>query len=311
MAFPQEVPLLPVRDRVVFPHAILPLVVGRPKSVEALDAAETSNGFILIATQKNAEKEEIKSRDIYRVGTLSRILQVLRLPNNYLKVVVEGIGRARITRFASYKDYFRTQLEIFPEDDIKISKDFRQDITHVVDLFKGYVKDHPELPDELYIHAEQLDDFSNILDFIALNVDAAVPEKQKILETPLLQDRLRLTIELLNYALGYQHLRRTLDTQVRENMMRSQREYYLQEQLRIIKKELGEDEHGSSEIAKLEESILNAAMPPHAFDKASEELEKLRKTPPFSPEYTVTRNYLDWMIQVPWSEESDDRINLE
>ncbi len=307
--FPEEIPLIPIRDMVVFPNTILPLVVGRPKSVEALDAAENSHGYILVAAQRNAEKEEIRARDIYRIGTLARILQVLRLPNNYLKVVVEGIGRGKILRFLQNKDYFRVNVEIF-QDDEEFAEYNKDELKQLLDLFKQYVSQHPELPEELYIHAEQLKDAVKSIDFIALNVDSPVPEKQRILESVSVSKRLRLATELLGNAIVYQHLRRDLDSQVRENMMHSQREYYLQEQLRVIKKELGEDELANSEIGKLEQAIMASEMPEAVLARATEELEKLKKTPPFSPEHTVTRNYLEWMIQVPWSKRTTDAVDV-
>lgn len=306
---PDKVPLIPTRDLVVFPNAILPLIIGRPKSIEALDAIESSQGFVLVATQKQADKENIRTQDIYRVGTLTRVLQILRLPNNYIKIVIEGVTRARISRFLPTKNYFKVKLEYINEPE-QFPEKQQASLNHLLNLFKEYIGEHPDLPDELISVFEKMQNPYQILDFIALNVEANIPVKQRLLETASVASRIKQSLELLSSAVDYQNLRKDLDSRVRENMMQHQKQYYLQEQLKIIKKELGEEERLPTEIQKLDEGIRKAQMPGNAHEKSMEELEKLKKTPPFSPEYTVTRNYLEWMTQVPWSGRTQDKVDV-
>ena len=306
---PSEAPLIPIRDMVIFPNAILPLVVGRDKSVNAIDAAENTNGYIVITSQMEAEKDSITAKDLFRTGTLARILQVLRLPNNYLKVVVESLERVQINKFLPSKKHFQVKFEILDRPG-SVPQKVENEIYNLLLFFKEYVKEHHELPEELFSHAEQLQEPERIIDFIALNVEAGVQEKQRILEANDLQTSYDLLVGLLKYLIGFIKVRKQVDSEVRDNIMGIQREHYLQEQLRVIRKELGEDEQGLGEIQKLEDAILAADMPSHAFEKATEELDKLKKTPPFSPEYGVTRNYIDWMLQVPWSKRSEDRVDI-
>ncbi|MFZ0392189.1 MAG: endopeptidase La [Calditrichia bacterium] len=310
MDFSGKLPLLPTHDMVLFPSAIAPLMIGRSKSLEAVEAAEEIQGYMVIAAQKSPEKEEIQARDIYRVGTVAKILQIIRLPNSHLKIVVEGVRRAHLRRFLPNRRYFHTEVELFPEDE-DFSPAMQEELKQLGRLFKSFIQEHPELPDEIISQAEKLENSPQILDYIAMHVDSDIHQKQQVLAAEKMENRLIIIRDLVNAAVGFQHMRKELDSQVRDNMMRNQREYYLQEQLRVIKKELGEEEPTSSEIHKLEEEILAAEMPQHAMDKAVEELEKLKRTPPFSPEYSVTRNYLEWMIQLPWNTVTPDRLDLQ
>jgi len=233
---------------VVFPSIVIPLVVGRPGSVEALNFAEKNEGFVFLVAQKNSRQENITKKDVYRTGTVARILQIIRLPNNYQKAVVESIARARILKFLTTRKLMQAQVELIQEDDDDIGRD-NQELNHLI-------------------------------------------------------------LHILKHLVGYQQFQQQLDNEVRDNIMGIQREHYLQEQLRVIKKELGDEDQIYSDIQKIEKAVVAAKMPKHALDRATEEIEKLKKTPPFSPEYTVTRNYLDWMIHVPWSKRSRDRIDV-
>ncbi len=307
---PDTLPLIPIRDMVIFPNAILPLVVGRDKSLAAIEAAETSPRYIFLVSQKDPDQEEVRSRDLYRVGTVARILQTVHLTNNYRKVVIESLARARATRIYSRKNFFRAKIDILVDPEQFPSEQFPL-LGELKELFNEYLKENPELPEELGEYLEKEEDPYRILDFVGFHTEAPLDQKQTLLETASPSERVKRTVEILKHSIALQQLRKQLDNQVRESMMQHQREYYLQEQLRIIKKELGEEEQAPPEIKKLEEEINKMALPEHARKKALEELDKLRRTPPFSPEYTVARNYLDWLLQLPWGKRTEDRLDIE
>ncbi len=308
--FPEKLPVLPVRDLVVFPRVIVPLLVGREKSIAGVKTAETTDKFILIVSQKDPEMEQIRPQNIYRVGTVARVLQLLHLPNNHLKVVVETLQRVRIRRLNTKGSYFSATIEPF-EEQVEPFPGMEQMIQDILSLFREYIANIPELPDEVAEHAEGLQVPAHIVDFIAQHLESEQQSKERLLESESLAERMELLENMLKNAIGFQRMRKELDQEVRENMMRNQREYYLQEQLRLIKKELGEEEPLSGDLEKLKLNIESAGMPRHALEKAREELEKLAKIPPFSPEYTVIRNYLDWMVQLPWSKRTRSRIDVK
>ncbi len=310
VSIPADISVVPVRDLVVFPYAVVPLIVGRDKTLAALEAVRDQDKMVLIATQKDAEKEDIKTTDIYRVGTIARVLQVLQLPNGFAKVVVEGIIRARIVRFKRNSRYFEAQIEIF-EEEKDLPKKSGEALQQLAYYFQEYLKLSSDLPEELYEHLQQQGDPYRMIDFVALNLQTSTKDKQKILAEPDVEKRLQQLISLLQYQIGYQRVRQQIDIQVQENLMKNQRDYYEQEKLKIIKKELGEEEEASPELIKLRQQIKQVGMPPAAEEKAMDELDKLKKIPPYSPEYTVVRNYLDWMVTIPWSARSEDRMEIK
>ena len=307
---PEQIPVLPIRDIVVFPNSVIPLLVGREKSLSAIQYARRHDDLILVATQKDPEKESIRSGDIHRIGTICRVLQILDFPNGHAKVVVEGIRRAEIKKFLRNRTFFEVAAE-FPEENTELPKMSEVYLQQLFYYFQEYISFTPELPDEMAEHLRQQDDPARVVDFVALNIQAEAPEKQKILQEMELDRRLQMLLELLRQTIGYHKVRQEIDQKVQENLLKNQRNYYLQEKLKVINTELGEEEeHSSPEIMKLEEDVLAAEMPEHALDKAIEELGKLRKMPPFSPEYTVIRNYLDWMLKIPWNVETEDRLDI-
>ncbi len=310
LEIPSTLTLLPIRDLVVFPYSVVPLLVGREKSLAAIRAAAENENLLMVATQKDAEKESIRSSDIFRIGTICRILQVLEFPNGHAKVVVEGIIRAKVNRFLRRKNFFETDIDIFDEN-IELSDLSDVYIKQLFHYFREYISLTPEMPEEMLEHLHNQGDPYRMIDFVALNIHADAAQKQKVLQEKEVENRLILLLDLLRQLIGYHKVRQEIDQKVQENLLRNQRNYYVQEKLKVINKELGEDEETASpEIYKLEEEILEANMPDHALDKATEELSKLRKIPPFSPEYTVLRNYLEWMIQVPWQRQSSDRLDI-
>lgn len=306
---PNTLPLLPIRDLVIFPYSVVPLLVGRDKSLAAIEVARHNNNLLIVATQKSPEQENIQSHDIFRVGTVCRILQVLEFPNGHSKVVIEGITRARIKRFMNKRQYFQANLEVFPElDDVgRLSEAYLKQLFY---YFQEYINFTPDLPDEMLEHLHRQGEADRMIDFVALNIQADAAEKQRILQERDIEKRLLFLLELLQQVIGHHRVRQEIDQRVQESLIKNQRNYYLQEKLRVINKELGEEEEPSPEIFKLEEEILAAKLPKDALEKAREELLKLKKIPPFSPEYTVIRNYLDWMTRVPWAMQTPDRLDI-
>ena len=310
LQIPATLSLLPIRDMVVFPYSVMPLLVGRSKSLAAVETARGRDNLLITVTQKDSEIEDLRSSDVYRVGTVCRVLQMAEFPNGHAKVVVEGIIRARIKRFYRRRQFYEAQIEIFDETEelAGISEVY---IKQLLYYFREYINFTPEMPEEMLEHLHQQGDPYRMIDFVVLNIQAEAHQKQRILEEPRVDRRLLLLLDLLRQMIGHHRVRQDIDQKVQDNLLKNQRNYYLQEKLKVINKELGEEEENASpEILKLEEEILDAGMPDHALDKASEELAKLKKIPPFSPEYTVIRNYLDWMIRVPWQQRTEDRLDI-
>ncbi len=307
---PGTLPLIAIRDQIVYPYSVVPLIIGREKSLRALGHSAETDDMVLLAAQKDPDKEDIAARDIYRTGTVARVLQVMELPNGLLKVVVEGIIRAKIKRFRRNSAYFQVDVEVYEEGD-DLDKASQKKLEQMLILFEEYTRVVPDLPEELNEHIKQQGDPYRMIDFAALHVQAPLKEKQQLLEEANINRRLDILLGILEGRIGVERLRAEIDQQVQENLIKNQRDYYLQEKLRIIKQELGEeDEQESPEINKLAEAIRKAGMPKHARQKADEELGKLRKIPPFSPEYSVIRNYLDWLIQVPWKKRTRDELDI-
>ena len=307
---PETLPLLPIRDLVVFPFGVVPLLVGREKSLAAVDFARRNNNLLLVATQKDSNKDNIRPNDIFRVGTICRVREILEFPNGHSKVVVEGILRARITRFLRKKACFITNVDVLDD------RSEHQEIPEVylkqlLFYFQEYVNFNSELPDEILEFLQHQDDPYFIIDFISLIIQVDVSEKQRILQETDFEKRIVKLLDALRQVIGFNRMRQDIDQKVQESLVKNQRNFYTQEKLKILNRELGEEEEfDSPETKKLEEEILAANMPEHAFDKATEELEKLKKIPAFSPEYTVIRNYLDWMIRVPWSKQTEDHLDI-
>jgi ATP-dependent Lon protease len=309
ITIPTSLPLIPVRELVIFPYSVVPLLIGRPKSLVAIKQATEHDNLIMIATQK-AEDEIVRTKDIFRIGTVCKILQHLDFAGEQAKVVVEGIIRAKITRFTKSSDYFRVKIDVFDED-VDVDAIDKKYFEQLMYYFKEYASLAPELPPEIVAMVERQGDPYRMVDFIALNVNADPEAKQRILAEPDFQKRIKLLLKLLQIVIGQNRVRMDLDRRVQENLMRNQRNFYIQEKLKIINDELGEEEdNGSPEISRLEKAILKAKMPKTALEKALEELAKLKRIPTYSPEYTVISNFLDWMVQVPWVKRTTDHIEI-
>ncbi|MDA0704107.1 MAG: endopeptidase La [Proteobacteria bacterium] len=296
-------PVLPLRDIVVFPHMIVPLFVGRDKSVRALEDVMKNDKQILLATQKDASLDDPKSQDIYEIGTIGTVLQLLKLPDGTVKVLVEGSTRARILSYSDNEEFFQAQAEALPEPG-EDDKEQQALARSVVSQFERYIKHNRKIPPEVLVSVNQIDDASKLADTVASHLALKIPEKQQLLEIIPISERLERIYGLLEGEIGVLQVEKRIRGRVKRQMEKTQREYYLNEQMKAIQKELGESEDGRDEMAELEERIKKTKFSKEAREKADAELKKLRNMSPMSAEATVVRNYLDWMLSIPWKKRS-------
>ena len=302
-------PVLPLRDIVVFPHMIVPLFVGREKSVRALENVMKDDKQILLVTQKNASQDDPGPDDIFQVGTVASVLQLLKLPDGTVKVLVEGGERARIQSFTDNEDFFETVAAPIvdaeaPTDDLEAMA------RSVVSQFEQYVKLNRKIPPEVLVSVNQIDDPSKLADTVASHLALKIPDKQELLEIEGVRERLERVYSLMEGEIGVMQVERKIRSRVKRQMEKTQREYYLNEQLKAIQKELGETEDGRDEMAELEERIKNTKLSKEANEKALAELKKLRNMSQMSAEATVVRNYLDWLLSIPWQDRSRVKKNI-
>ena len=295
----ERMAVLPLRDIVVFPHMIVPLFVGREKSVRALEAVMKDDKQILLVAQRNAQQDEPTVDDIYRVGTVSTILQLLKLPDGTVKVLVEGSRRASITGFTETDAYFEAQVEELP-DEGGDAKELDALGRTVVGQFEQYIKLNKKIAPEVLVSLNQIEEPSKLADTISAHLSLKIPEKQELLEASRVGDRLERVFAHMESEIGVLQVEKRIRNRVKRQMEKTQREYYLNEQLKAIQKELGEGEDGKDESAELEDRIKKTRFTKEAREKALSELKKLRTMSPMSAEATVVRNYLDWMLSIPW-----------
>jgi ATP-dependent Lon protease len=296
-------PVLPLRDIVVFPHMIVPLFVGREKSVRALEDVMQDDKQILLLTQKDAALDDPGPEDLYAVGTIGTILQLLKLPDGTVKVLVEGGGRASIIDFTENEEFFQAYAEVLPENESD-EKESQALARSVVTQFEQYIKLNRKIPPEVLVSINQIDEPSKLADTVASHLSLKIPEKQELLEADTVQKRLEKIYGFMEGEIGVLQVEKRIRSRVKRQMERTQREYYLNEQLKAIQKELGENEDGGDELQELEEKIKKTKLTKEARDKAGQELKKLRNMSPMSAEATVVRNYLDWMTSIPWKKRS-------
>jgi ATP-dependent Lon protease len=291
-------PVLPLRDIVVFPYMIVPLFVGRDKSINALEEVMRSDKHILLAAQKNAGDDDPATDAIYPVGTLASVLQLLKLPDGTVKVLVEGTSRARITRYTENPDYFEAEVEQVPEE--TGAKDEIEALARsAVTQFESYVKLNKKISPEVLGNVAQIEDYSKLADTIASHLAIKIADKQEILETSTISERLERVYTLMESEISVLQVERKIRSRVKRQMEKTQREYYLNEQMKAIQKELGDSDE-RDDIAEFEEKIENTKLSKEARDKALAELKKLKQMSPMSAEATVVRNYLDWLLSIPW-----------
>ena len=307
---PEELPILPLRGTVLYPDLILPIMVGRKKSVKLIDDAMDSDRIIGVITQKRSEIEDPKETDLYSVGVAALILRMIRELDGSQRVIVQGVSRMKVKEYIQRDPYFKSRVEVIDEGLVQ-GVELDALMMNMKNLFSRAVELAPYLTSELGTMVSNIKSPSILADLIASNLNISTTEKQGILETFDVRERLTKVHLFLNKEVQVLELGNKIQSQVKEDMDRTQREYYLREQLKAIKKEFGELDEHSTEIKELKEKIKKAKMPPEAFTAAEKELDRLAKIPPASAEYTVARTYLDWLAELPWSETTEDNLDID
>src|SRR5512144_2653504 len=305
-----RVPLLPLRDIIVFPHMVVPLFVGRQKSIRALEEAMNKQKFILLAAQRDAKTNEPSEGDIYQIGTLGTVVQLLRLPDGTVKVLVEGKKRAQIVRYLDEPEYFLVVAEEIEETAEKTTE-IEALIRSVNSTFENYVKLNKKIPPEMIMSVAAIDDPARLADTIVAHLGIKLEDKQGLLEATNPAERLEKVLGYMRSEIEILEVEKRIRTRVKKQMEKTQKEYYLNEQMRAIQKELGEKDEFKNEIQELEEKIKQKKMSAEAKEKAEKELKKLKMMSPMSAEATVVRNYVDWIISLPWHEYTEDKLDID
>ena len=308
--FRDRLPLLPLRDVVVFPYMTIPLLVGRVPSINAIEKAVAADRFLFVTAQRRSEVADPTHQELYKVGTLVRVLQLFRLPDGTMRVLVEGLCRCRVERFAWSSDYYT--VRVTPIDDLApAGAEVEALMRHVLGQFNEYVHLNRRIPDEVLTAATNISDPATLAHTVAAHLLVKVPQKQRLLEVDGSVERLKLLSQILSSELEIVKLERKIEGQVRSQVHKNQKEFYLNEQLKAIRKELGHQNEFASEIDELSAAIKKARMPREVVSKAMKELDRLAKMSFMSPEATVVRNYLDWLVSLPWSRVTRDHADLQ
>jgi ATP-dependent Lon protease len=303
-------PVLPLRDIVVFPHMIVPLFVGREKSVRALEDVMKDDKQILLVAQKNAAQDDPAADDIYTVGTVSTVLQLLKLPDGTVKVLVEGVQRARIQRYQENPNFFQVEAELI-EERLGDNQELEALSRSVVNQFEQYIKLNKKIPPEVLVSINQIENPSKLADTLASHLALKISEKQELLEAATVSERLEKVYSHMEAEIGVLQVEKKIRNRVKRQMEKTQREYYLNEQLKAIQKELGETEDGRDEASEIEERIKKTRLSKEAREKALGELKKLKSMSPMSAEATVVRNYLDWLLSIPWKKRTKVKSDIK
>jgi ATP-dependent Lon protease len=306
---PTTLPILPLRDVVIYPYMIFPVLVGRESSLKAAAAAMERGKNIFLAAQKNSTVDDPGPDDIYRGGCVAKIVQMLRLPNGLMKILVDGLVQASVRSFTDRKEFLEAEIAINTTE-LPADKEIEALVRHTTTLFTEYVRLNRNIPGEVLMTFEGIKEPQRKMFYMAANITQSVDVKQRILDLTRLRDQLFEMSKTLTTEVEILKIERDIDSKVQDNIQKSQRKFFIQEQIRILQDELGEDE-ASPELAKLKEQIDKSGMRAEALTKATEEFNKLRKTPSMSPEFTVTRNYLDWLVAVPWKARTKDQLDVE
>jgi ATP-dependent Lon protease len=304
-----ELPLLPLRDVVVYPHMVIPLFVGREKSIEALEAAMTGEKQILLLAQKNPADDDPGEDALYRVGTIATVLQLLKLPDGTVKVLVEGEQRGTVERFIEVEGHYRAEVALIDEVDAP-DRESEVFVRSLLAQFEQYVQLGKKVPAEVLSSLNSIDEPGRLVDTMAAHMALKIEQKQEILEIIDLSARVEHVLALLDAEIDLLQVEKRIRGRVKKQMERSQREYYLNEQMKAIQKELGDSDEGHNEVEELKKRIDAAGLPKDALAKAMAELNKLKQMSPMSAEATVVRSYIDWLVQVPWKAQSKVRLDL-
>jgi len=306
----QLIPVLPLRDVVVYPHMVIPLFVGREKSILALEAAMADNKKILLLAQKNAEVDDPAQEDLYQIGTLSTILQMLKLPDGTIKVLVEGGDRVTVDSLLETNEYYSAAINLLEKPAVVDDREAEVLLRSVLNLFDQYVKLNKKVPPEILTSLSGIDDPSRLADTIAAHMSLKLDEKQEILEIQNPRERIEHIMSKIEGEIDLMQIEKRIRGRVKQQMEKSQREYYLNEQMKAIQKELGDMDDAPNEVEDLQRKIEESGMPKEAREKADSELNKLKMMSPMSAEATVVRNYIDWLVSVPWKKKSKIRRDL-
>jgi ATP-dependent Lon protease len=306
---PARVPLLPLRDIIVFPHMVVPLFVGRQRSIKALEEATQKQSLIFLSSQRDAKTNDPTEEDIYKIGTLGSVVQMLKLPDGTVKVLIEGKRRARVARFISSPDFFLVDVEDAPEV-VERNTEIEALVREVHTTFENYVKLKKKIPPEMVMSVSSIDDPGRLADTIVAHLGIKLEDRQNLLETVNAAERLEKVLGHMRAEIEILEVERRIRSRVKKQMERSQKEYYLNEQMRAIQKELGEKDEFKNEIQEIEEKLKQKKLSAEAKDKVEKELKKLKMMSPMSAEATVVRNYIDWIISLPWNEFTDDKLDI-
>ncbi len=298
-------PLLPLRDVIIFPHMVVPLFVGREKSISALEKAAKNGNELFLVTQKDASVLNPEREDVYDIGTVVNIIQMLRLPDNTVKVLIEGKHRAKISNFDCKPEGYFADVEEC-EDVLANQVSLEATVRSVKNIFEQYVKLNKRIPPELLMSISSINDPSRLADIIVAHLTMKIPEKQEILDAVDVEQRLQLLLEKMQGEIEVINVEKKIRSRVKAQMEKSQKEYYLNEQMNAIQKELGNKEDGKSELADMEDKLRAKNMPLDAKEKVAKEIKKLKSMSPMSAESAVVRNYIDWMLNLPWNEYTSD-----
>ncbi len=307
---PNVLPVLPLRDNVIFPYMIFPVLVGREQSIQAANFALDNSKYIFLAAQKKGTVEEPTTKDIYTEGTIAKIIQILKLPNGLMKILVDGTIQGKILKFVENPNFFEAKIEVIIPTD-QDHREMNALIRQMTNLFKEYVKINRAIPAEAINAYENIDEPDRKLFYVAANINQSIEVKQAILQKFTIRDQIYEIIKILLSEVDILKIEKEIESKVQENISKSQRKFIIQEQIRILQNELGDDETSSPELIKLKEKIDKIKLPKSVREKAEEEFNKLRKIPPSSPESTVIRNFLDWIIDVPWTKKTRDNLNID
>ena len=306
---PTRVPLLPLRDIIVFPHMVVPLFVGRQRSIKALEEATQKQSPIFLSSQKDAKTNEPTEEDIYKTGTVGTVVQMLKLPDGTVKVLIEGKRRAKIVRFVNSPDFFLVEIEEAPEV-VERNTEVEALTREVHTTFENYVKLKKKIPPEMVMSVSSIDDPGRLADTIVAHLGIKIEDRQNLLETFNAAERLEKVLGHMRAEIEILEVERRIRSRVKKQMERSQKEYYLNEQMRAIQKELGEKDEFKNEIQEIEEKLKQKKLSAEAKDKVEKELKKLKMMSPMSAEATVVRNYIDWILSLPWNELTDDKLDI-
>jgi ATP-dependent Lon protease len=303
-------PLLPLRDIVVFPHMVVPLFIGRDRSIAALEASLAQGRLIFLAAQKDASTNEPGEEDIFRIGTVAHIVQILKLPDGTVKALVDGRFRARLLHFLPNDQYFQVSVEEHPVERFG-GAHTEALVRNVVSSFENFAKLSKKIPVEVLTQLGSLDDPAKLADTVAAHLPVKLADKQSVLELPTTREQMEKLLSLLEGEIEILEIEKRIRGRVKKQMERTQREFYLNEQMRAIQKELGQGDEGRTELDELEEKVKKKKMSKEAQQKAEKEIKKLRLMSPMSAEATVSRNYVDWLISIPWQERTEDKLDIE